>query len=102
MGSYRQKTSKMEYILFVTIRKMLSRFSLKKYLIYKILSRTKFQEIFFKGVDWSSTETSLEKGKKSDFDNEPVLKDENSIKKVIKINYTENLDLSWALKILNL
>ena len=48
---------------------------MKKYLIYKILQEQIFTENFFKGVDWSSSETSLEKNqKKSDFDNDPVLK----------------------------
>ena len=40
------------------------------------------------------------KQKKSDFDNEPVLKRMKIQlqKSLIKTNYTENLDLSWALK----
>ena len=85
---------------------MLSRFSFKKVFDLQNSSRTNFyRNFFFKDVDWSSTETSLEQGqKKSDFDNEPVLKRMKIQlrKSDVKINYTENLDLSWALKTLNL
>ena len=58
------------------LKKMLSRFSFKKVFDLQNSSRTNFyRNFFFKDVDWSSTETSLEQGqKKSDFDNEPVLK----------------------------
>ena len=84
------------------LKKMLSRFSFKKIFDLQNSSRTNFyRKFFFKDVDWSSTETSLEKGqKKSDFDNEPVLKRMKIQlqKSNVKINYTENLDLSWALK----
>ena len=65
-------------------------------------SRTNFyRKFFFKGIDWSSSETSLEKDqKKSDFDKEPVLKRMKIQlqKSLIKTKYTENLDLTWAFK----
>ena len=84
------------------LKKMLSRFSFKKVFDLQNSSRTNFyRKFFFKGIDWSSSETLLEKGqKKSDFDNEPVLKRMKIQlqKSDVKINYTENLDLSWALK----
>ena len=84
------------------LKKMLSRFSFKKVFDLQNSSRTNFyRKFFFKGIDWSSSETSLEKGqKKSDFDNEPVLKRMKIQlqKSNVKINYTENLDLSWALR----
>ena len=83
------------------LKKMLSRFSFKKVFDLQNSSRTNFyRKFFFKGIDWSSSETSLEKGqKKSDFDNEPVLKriKIQLQKSNIKTNYTENLDLRWAL-----
>ena len=84
------------------LKKLLSRFSFKKVFDLQNSSRTNFyRKFFFKGVDWSSTETSLEQGqKKLDFDNEPVLKRMKIQlqKSDVKINYTENLDLRWALK----
>ena len=84
------------------LKKMLSRFAFEKVFDLQNSSRTNFyRKFFFKGVDWSSSETSLEKNqKKSDFDNDPVLKRMKIQlqKSLIKIKYTENLDLSWALK----
>ena len=51
------------------LKKMLSRFEFEKVFDLQNSSRTNFTEkIFFKGIDWSSSETSLEKNqKKSDF-----------------------------------
>ncbi len=84
------------------LKKMLTRFYFKKVFDLQNSSRTNFyRKFFFKGVDWSSTETSLELGqKKLDFDKQPVLERMKIQlqKSDIKINYTENLDLSWALK----
>ena len=92
----------MEYILSIKLRKMLSRFSFEKVFDLQNSSRTNFyRKFFFKGIEWSSSETSLEKDqKKSDFDNEPVLKRMKIQlqKSLIKIKYTENLDLTWAFK----
>ena len=83
------------------LKKMLKRFYFKKVFDLQNSSRTNFyRKLFFRGVDWSSSETSLEQGqKKSDFDNEPVLKriKIQLQKSNIKTNYTENLDLRWAL-----
>ncbi len=84
------------------LKKMLTRFYFKKVFDLQNSSRTNFyRKFFFKGVDWSSTETSLELGqKKLDFDKQPVLERMKIQlqKSDIKINYTENLDLSWASK----
>ena len=84
------------------LKKMFKRFSFKKVFDLQNSSRTNFyRKFFFRGVDWSSSKTSLEKGqKKSDFDNEPVLKRMKIQlqKSNIKTNYTENLDLRWALR----
>ena len=84
------------------LKKVIDRFFFKKVFDLQNSTRTKFyRKLFFKNVDWSSTETSLEKNqKKSDFDNEPVLKRMKIQlqKSNVKINYTENLDLSWALR----
>ncbi len=89
-------------LYLLRLRKMLSRFSFKKVFDLQNSSRTNFyRKIFFKGIDWSSSETSLEKNqKKTDFDNEPVLKRMKIQlqKSSIVTNFTENLDLSWAIK----
>ena len=73
---------------------------LVKFLIYKILGRTKFYKRFIiKNVEWSSTETALEPGqRKSDFDKDPVLdRMEIQLKKSgIETEFTKNIDLSWA------
>ena len=54
----------------------------------------------YKPLQWSSTETSLEAGQKSDFDKEPVLdRIEVQLKKSnIPINFTKKIDLSWAIE----
>ena len=84
------------------LKKTLERFSFTKVFDLQNSSRTKFyRKLFFRNIDWSSTETSLEKGqKKSDFDQEPVLK-RMAIqleKSGININFTNKPDLSWAIK----
>ena len=84
------------------LKKMLSRFKFEKVFDLQNSSRTNFYRKFlFKDIEWSSSETSLENNqKKSDFDNDPVLKRMKIQlqKSLIKIKYTENLDLTWALK----
>ena len=84
------------------LKKTLERFSFIKVFDLQNSSRTKFyRKLFFRNIDWSSTETSLEKDqKKSDFDNDPVLKRMKIQlqKSLIKTKYTENLDLTWAFK----
>ena len=84
------------------LKKMIERFSFIKIFDLQNSSRTKFyRKIFFKNTDWSSTETSLEKGqKKSDFDEEPVLKRMKIQleKSGISTNFTRNPDLNWAVK----
>ena len=81
---------------------MLLGFSFEKIFDLQNSSRTNFyRKILLRNVDWSSTETILEKNqKKSDFDAEPVL---NRMKiqlqkSNIKTNFTNNIDLSWAIK----
>ena len=84
------------------LKKTLERFSFTKVFDLQNSSRTKFyRKIFFKNIDWSSTETSLEQGqKKSDFDEEPVLKRMKIQleKSGISTNFTGNPDLNWAIK----
>jgi len=84
------------------LKKTLERFSFTKVFDLQNSSRTKFyRKLFFRNIDWSSTETALEKDqKKSDFDQEPVLK-RMAIqleKSGININFTNKPDLSWAIK----
>ena len=84
------------------LKKTIERFSFTKVFDLQNSSRTKFyRKIFFKNVNWSSSETSLEKDqKKKDFDQEPVLKRMKIQleKSGISTNYTENPDLTWANK----
>ena len=84
------------------LKKTIERFSFTKVFDLQNSSRTKFyRNIFFKNIDYSSTETSLDKGqKKSDFDQEPVLKRMKIQlqKSGISTNFTENPDLNWAVK----
>ena len=89
-------------LYLVKLKKTLERFSFTKIFDLQNSSRTKFyRKLFFRNVDWSSTETSLEKNqKKSDFDQEPVLKRMKIQleKSGIKTNFTENPDLKWAIR----
>ena len=84
------------------LKKTIERFSFTKVFDLQNSSRTKFyRKIFFKNVNWSSSETSLEKGQnKKDFDKEPGLKRMKIQleKSGISTNYTENPDLTWAIK----
>ena len=84
------------------LKKMLLGFSFKKIFDLQNSSRTNFyRKILLRNVDWSSTETILEKNqKKSDFDAEPVLNRMKTQlqKSNIKTNFTNNIDLSWAIK----
>ena len=84
------------------LKKTLERFSFTKVFDLQNSSRTKFyRKLFFRNIYWSSTETSLEKGqKKSDFDQEPVLKrmEIQLEKSGINTNFTKKPDLSWAIK----
>ncbi len=84
------------------LKKTIERFSFTKVFDLQNSSRTKFyRKFFFKDVNWSSSETSLEEGqKKEDFDQEPVLKRMKIQleKSGINTNYTEKPDLTWAIK----
>ena len=89
-------------LYLLKLKKTIERFSFTKVFDLQNSSRTKFyRKIFFKNVNWSSSETSLEKDqKKKDFDQEPVLK-RMAIqleKSGININFTNKPDLSWAIK----
>ena len=79
---------------------------LKKYNFAKVIdlqnsSRTKFYRRFIiNNCEWSSTETSLEKGqKKINFDKDPVLdRIEIQLKKSnIPTKYVKKIDLTWAI-----
>ena len=84
------------------LKKMLARFDFIKVFDLQNSSRTNFyRRFFFKGINWSSSETILEKGqKKSDFDKEPVLKrmKVQLEKSGVEPNFTEKPDLGWAIK----
>ena len=63
-------------------------------------SRTKFYKRFIlKNIEWSSSETSLEPGQKSDFDKDPVLdRMEIQLKKSgVQTEFVKNIDLNWAI-----
>ena len=89
-------------IYLFKLKKMLKRFNFEKVFDLQNSSRTKFYKKFIlRDIDWSSTETSLEpKQKKSDFDQEPVLKRMKIQlqKSGIETKFTENPDLNWASK----
>ncbi len=89
-------------LYLLKLKKMLTRFSFKKVFDLQNSSRTNFyRKFFFRGVEWSGTETILEKNqKKGDFDKEPVLKRMKIQleKSSIKTNYIYNPDLTWATK----
>ena len=82
------------------LKKILSKYNFTKVFDLQNSSRTKFYRKFIlKNLEWSSSETSLEKGqKKNDFDQFPVLdRMENQLKKSgIETEFVKNLDLSWA------
>ena len=82
------------------LKKLLSRYNFQKVFDLQNSNRTKFYKRFIlKTAEWSSTETTLEKGqKKSDFDKDPVLdRMELQLKKSnITTNFTKRIDLSWA------
>ena len=97
-----KRLSRWNIFYLLKLKKTLERFSFTKVFDLQNSSRTKFyRKIFFKNIDWSSTETSLEQGqKKSDFDEEPVLKRMKIQleKSGISTNFTGNPDLNWAIK----
>ena len=82
------------------LRKLLKKFDFIKIYDLQNSSRTSFYRKFLlNDPKWSSTETTLIKGeKKSDFDNESVLKrfKIQLEKSNIKINFTLKPDFSWA------
>ena len=84
------------------LKKIFQRFTFKKVFDLQNSSRTKFyRKFFFRNIDCSSTESSLEDNqKKSDFDKEPVLKRMRIQleKSGINTTFTERPDLSWAVK----
>ena len=82
------------------LKKKLAKYNFTKVFDLQNSSRSNFYKKFIiKNVEWSSSETSLEKGqKKSDFDKDPVLdRMEIQLKKSgIETEFTKNIDLSWA------
>ena len=82
------------------LRKMLNKFNFSYVYDLQNSSRTSFyRKYLFNISNWSSTETTLEKGeKKRDFDNESVLERFNIqlTKSNIKTKYTLIPDFSWA------
>ena len=82
------------------LKDKLLRYDISKVFDLQNSSRTKFYSRFIiKNVEWSSTETTLERGqKKSDFDQDPVLdRMETQLKKSgVETEFTKNIDLSWA------
>ena len=84
------------------LKKLLEKYNFTKIFDLQNSSRTKFYRKFIiNKCEWSSTETSLEKGqKKSDFDKDPVLdRMEIQLKKSnIPTQYVKKIDLSWAIE----
>ena len=82
------------------LKNKLLRYNISKVFDLQNSSRTKFYRSFIiKNTEWSSSETSLEKGqKKSDFDQDPVLERmEIQLKKSgIETEFTKNINLYWA------
>ena len=82
------------------LKKNLEKYNFSKVFDLQNSSRTKFYKRFIiKGVEWSSSETSLEPGqKKRDFDEDPVLdRMEIQLKKSgLETEFVKNIDLSWS------
>ena len=82
------------------LKKLLAKYNFTKVFDLQNSNRTKFYRKFILNkCEWSSTETTLEKGqKKSDFDKDPVLdRMEVQLKKSnIPTQYIKKVDLSWA------
>jgi ADP-heptose:LPS heptosyltransferase len=82
------------------LKKILKKYNITKVFDLQNSSRTTFYKRFILNkCEWSSTETTLEKGqKKSDFDKYPVL---DRMEKQLKMSniptqYIKKIDLSWA------
>ena len=86
-----------------TLKKNLARYNFSKIFDLQNSKRTKFYKRFIlnnKGIEWSSSETTLESGqKKNDFDEDPVLdRMEKQLKKSrIETQFTKNINLDWAI-----
>jgi len=112
---YVELLSKCPYIDRVLVDKRLPRWNIFYLLkLNKLLSKFKFSHVFdlqnssrtsfyrkflFKNIEWSSTKTTLPKGKKkADFDKDSVLSrfDIQLKNSGIKTKYTLNPDFSWA------
>ena len=85
-----------------SLKKLLEKYNFTKVFDLQNSSRTKFYRKFILNkCEWSSTETTLERGqKKSDFDKDPVLdRMEMQLKKSnIPTQYIKKIDLSWAVE----
>ena len=82
------------------LKKKLLRYEISKVFDLQNSSRTKFYRRFIiKNTEWSSADTSLDKGqKKRDFDQDPVLdRMEIQLKRSgVDTEFTKNIDLDWA------
>ena len=86
-----------------SLKKKLARYDFSKVFDLQNSNRTNFYKRFIlnKGIEWSSSETTLDVGqKKKDFDKEPVLdRMELQLKKSgLETEFTRNINLDWALK----
>ena len=86
-----------------SLKKNLARYDFSKIFDLQNSNRTKFYKkfIFPKDIEWSSSETILEKDqKKSDFDKEPVLDrmELQLINSGLDTEFTKNINLDWAIK----
>ena len=87
-------------LYLINLRRMLLKYNFVKIYDLQNSSRTRFYKKFLlKNINWSSSDTSLEKGQtKKEFDNFSVLdRFETQLKKnQIKIENTKNINLTWA------
>jgi ADP-heptose:LPS heptosyltransferase len=95
-----QRKPRWNIFYLLKLKKILSKYNFLKVYDLQNSSRTSFyRKYLLKNTEWSSTETILEKAqKKSDFDNDPVLKRfvVQLKKSNIKTKYSEKPDFSWA------
>jgi ADP-heptose:LPS heptosyltransferase len=87
-------------IYLFKLRKMIKKYNFSNIIDLQNSSRTSFyRRYLFSKANWSSTETTLEKGsKKEHFDDDPVLErfDVQLTNSNIKTRYTLKPDFSWA------
>ena len=95
-----QRLPRWNFFYLLKLKKMLSKYNFDLIIDLQNSSRTSFYRKFlFKNIEWSSTKTTLPKGKKkADFDKDSVLSrfDIQLKNSGIKTKYTLNPDFSWA------